>query len=110
VSSTTHLTGPDPEMKPITDTTPAASAARPVTVAQVPVREPDLPVLARALTAWRGWMEWNQALLHATGAERALAAAEIAALDRVAAALPQTAALVHAASPDGPATAQEGAR
>ena len=34
----------------------------------------------------------------------------VTALDRVAAALPQTAALVHAASPDGPATAQEGAR
>jgi hypothetical protein len=78
-------------------TSPAASAARPVTVAQVPVWEPDLPALARALTAWRGWMEWNQALLHATAAERALAAAEIAALDRITAAL-------------APATAQREAR
>ena len=98
MSSTTHLTGPDPEMTSMADTTtPAASAAWPVAVAQVPVRGPDLPALARALTAWRGWMEWNQALLHATGAERALAAAEIAALDRITAAL-------------APATAQREAR
>ena len=89
MSSTTHLTGPDPEMTSMADTmTPAASGARPVAVAQVPVREPDLPAQARALTAWRGWMAWTQALLHATGAERALAAAEIAALDRIIAALP----------------------
>ena len=97
MSSTTHLTGPEPEMTPMADTTPAASAARPVAVAQVPVRGPDLAALVRALTAWRGWMEWNQALLHATGAERALAAAEIAALDRITAAL-------------APATAQREAR
>ena len=96
MSSTTHLTGPDPEMTPTADTTtPAASAARPVTVVQVLVREPDLPALTRALTAWRGWMEWNQALLHATSAERALAAAEIAALDRITAALPPAAAPVR---------------
>jgi hypothetical protein len=91
VSSTNHLTGPDPEMTPGEDTTipaPAAAAARPVTVARVPVWEPDLPALGRALTAWRGWMEWNQALLHATAAERAQAAAEVAALDRITAALP----------------------
>ena len=104
MSSTTHLTGPDPEMTSMADTTtPAASAARPVAVAQVlvpvPVREPDLPALARALTAWRGWMEWNQALLHATGAERAMAAAEIAALDRIIAALPPAASAPEGANP-----------
>ena len=99
MSSTIHLTGPDPEMTATADTTtPAASAAPPVTVAHVPVWEEDLPALARALTAWRGWMEWNQALLHATSAERALAAAEIAALDRITAALPPDAAADHAAS------------
>jgi len=89
-------------------TTPAASAARPVTVAQVPVWESDLPALARALTAWRGWMEWNQALLHVTGAERALAAAEIAALDRITAVLPPAAPTdaAFADSSAGPATAQ----
>ena len=100
MSSTTHLTGPDPEITPMADTTtPAASAARPVAVAQVPVWEPDLPALVRALTAWRGWMEWNQALLHATGAERALAAAEIAALDRIIAVLPPGAPAPEGATP-----------
>src|SRR6516225_2718404 len=100
VSSTTHLTGPDPEMTSVAGTTtPAASASRPVAVAQVPVRGPDLPALTRALTAWRGWMEWNQALLHATGAERALAAAEIAALDRIIAALPPAASAPEGANP-----------
>jgi hypothetical protein len=80
-------------------TTPTASAARPVAVAQVPVWEPDLPALVRALTAWRGWMEWNRALLHATGAERALAAAEITALDRIIAALPPGASAPEGATP-----------
>lgn len=60
----------------------------PVTVTPVPVREPDMPTLVRALQAWRGFMEWNRTCIHATDAERQLAAAEINALDRITAALP----------------------
>lgn len=60
----------------------------PITVTPVPVGEPDLPALARALQAWRGFMEWNRTCIHATDAERQRAAAEINALDRITAALP----------------------
>jgi len=59
-----------------------------VTVTPVQVGEPDLPTLARALQAWRGFMEWNRTRIHATDAERQLAAAEINALDRITAVLP----------------------
>jgi len=65
-----------------------SDTAMPVTVTPVEVWEPDLPTLARALQAWRGFMEWNRTCVHATEAERQLAAAEINALDRITAALP----------------------
>jgi hypothetical protein len=57
-------------------------------ITPLPVREHDLPALARALQAWRGFMEWNLSCVHATEAERQLAAAEINALDRITAGLP----------------------
>src|SRR5215831_7931457 len=68
----------------------------PVSVTPVPVWEPDLPTLARALQAWRGFMEWNRTRIHATDAERQLAAAEINALDRITAALPAPATTAQA--------------